>query len=55
MKKPIICPVCGKGKFYPIRHPRGAISVKCEKCHQPILIDWDTGKADRGDVIKYAS
>lgn len=55
MKKPIICPVCSKGKFYPVRHPRGAISIKCEKCHQPILIDWDTGRADKGNVIKYAS
>lgn len=55
MMKPIVCPICEKGKFYPIKHPTGVISVRCDKCHKPVTINWDTGKADRGNTIKYAS
>lgn len=54
-EKPLICPWCRKGKFYPVKHPSGVMSVKCEKCHNPVDTDWDRGKALKGKTIKYAS
>lgn len=52
--KTIKCPVCGKGKFVDIDNSKGKNSVACEKCHQFIVIDWDTGTAERGKQIKQA-
>ena len=51
---PIVCPVCEKGKFYAISRPTGVISVRCDKCHKPVEINWDTHKANIGSTIKYA-
>lgn len=51
---PIVCPVCDKGKFYAVKKPTGVISVRCDKCHKPVLIDWDNNKAEVGRTIKYA-
>lgn len=48
----IKCPICGKGKFVDVFHSSGQNSVKCENCHQFILLDWDKMTAKAGDKIK---
>ena len=55
MQKPLVCPWCEKGKFYPIKNPKGVMSVKCDKCHRPVNVDWDKEITVKGSTIKYAS
>ena len=47
----IICPVCSKGKFVDVFNSSGQNSVKCEHCHQFILLDWDKMKAEPGKKL----
>ena len=55
MAQPLLCPWCRKGKFFPRKNPRGVMSVKCDKCHNPVDTDWDQRIALKGETIRYAS